>query len=89
MNSPFTLDQALLAICAAAFVATCLFLVLSIFSRLSFRIKTRLLRLFFSFGLTAVIVGVLAHASGADSEQSPLLACAIMVTSPDLLHASR
>jgi membrane-associated PAP2 superfamily phosphatase len=61
MNPSSSTDAVLLALCFGSLVTTGCFLLLSIFSRISFRLKTRLLRIFFSLGLTAVVVGFLAR----------------------------
>lgn len=58
MNSTETL---LCAICAVSFGATLILLLLSVVDRLASPIKRRVWQMFFSLGLTAVVVVTLAR----------------------------
>jgi len=69
MNSSTPLDALLYWLCAGSFATTCLLLLVSVFNRISFGLRTRLLRLIFSVGLTAMVIAVLAYAGGSASRR--------------------
>jgi hypothetical protein len=82
MNSSLPFENSLVLLTAASFAATAILLLLSVLSRISAGAKARMLRVFFSFGLTAVMAGLLAQVGTTPVERAAVIASGTHCSQP-------